>query len=123
MANLRIRYFAITDPADRVSSFVDSQTQIVLCPQALNTGVLQSGPQYAYYYVEETALGGQNIQSGWNHFCYQPASLTCTSDMTSNLVLIPGETDSTQGVAAYAISAPYDCHVSCRSDILPWKRW
>ncbi len=109
MANLGIPYFAITDPLSRVSSYVDSQTQAVLYPDALTTGTaLPSGQQYAYYHVNVSSLGGQNVESGWNYFCYEPSTVSCTTDMTNNFVPVLGDDPSQPTFAACAISTPYD---------------
>lgn len=109
MSNLGIPYFAITDPLSRVSSYVDTQSQAVLFPQSLTAGTaLPTGQQYGYYDVKVTSIGGQNIESGWNYFCFEPGSVTCTSDMTNNFVAVPGDDPSSPTFAASSVIVPYD---------------
>ncbi len=113
MANLGIPYVEQTDPLSRVSSYVDCQTQQVLYPDSLTTGTtLPTGQQYAYYHVNVTSLGGQNVESGWNYFLFEPASVTCTTDLTNNFVHVPGDDPSSPTFAACAITAPYDSIVT-----------
>ncbi len=113
MANLGIPYVSQTDPLSRVSSYVDCQTQQILYPDSLATGTaLPAGQQYAYYHVDEASLGGQNIESGWNYFLFQPATLSCTTDMTNNFVAVPGDDPSMPTFAASAVTAPYDSIVT-----------
>lgn len=113
MANLGIPYVGVTDPLSRVSSYVDCQTQQVLYPDSLTTGTaLPTGQQYAYYHVNEATLGGQNLESGWNYFIFQPATLTCTTDLTNNFVAVPADDPSMSTFAASAITAPYDSIVT-----------
>ena len=109
MANLGIPYFAITDPLSRVSSYVDSQSQAILFPQSLTSGsALPTGQQYAYYDVQVTSLGGQNVESGWNYFCFEPATVTCTTDMTNSFVPVHGDDPSSPTFAASSVTVPYD---------------
>ena len=113
MANLGIPYIGQTDPLSRVSSYVDCQTQQLLYPASLTTGTaLPTGQQYGYYHVNVASLGGQNIESGWNYFLFQPGSLTCTTDLTNNFVAVPGDDPSSPTFAASAIIAPYDSIVT-----------
>ncbi len=105
MANLGIPY----DPLSRVSSYVDTQTQQVLYPDSLTTGTtLPTGQQYAYYHVNLTSPGSQNVESGWNYFLFQPSTTSCTTDMTNNFVDVPGTDPTSPTFAACAITAPYD---------------
>lgn len=109
MANLGIPYITQADPLSRVSSYVDCQTQQILYPDSLTTGTaLPTGQQYAYYHVNETSLTGQNVESGWNYFLFEPATTTCTTDLTENFVAVPGDNPSSPSFAACAITAPYD---------------
>ena len=113
MANLGIPYIGQTDPLSRVSSYVDCQTQQVLYPDSLTTGTaLPTGQQYAYYHVNETSLGGQNVESGWNYFLFEPGTLTCTTDLTNNFLPVPGDDPASPTFAASAIIAPYDSIVT-----------
>ena len=113
MANLGIPYVGQTDPLSRVSSYVDTQTQQILYPDSLTTGTtLPTGAQYAYYHVDVTGLGSQNVESGWNYFLFQPATTSCTTDLTNNFVDVPGTDPSSPTFAACAITAPYDSIVT-----------
>ena len=107
MSNLGIPYFAITDPLSRVSSYVDTQSQAVLFPQSLTSGIA-TGQQYGYYFVVDLSLTRQNVESGWNYFCFEPATVTCTTDMTNNFVGVPGDDPSSPAFAASSVIVPYD---------------
>lgn len=122
MANLGIPYDPPTNPQDRVTSFVGSQTNLILSAVVAAGSTPTAGQQYAYFHVLPTSLKGQNnVDSGWNHFCCQPATTVITEDMKNNLVLLPGETTATPGVAAYGVKAPYDAvmtvYATCNVDI------
>ena len=110
MANLGIPYDPPSDPKDQVTSYLDSNTNLILTPQdVLTAAVLTPGDQYAYFYVVEQSLTAENdAESGWNHFSFLPSSTVIRDDMVDNLVLCPNETASTAGLSAYAVIVPYD---------------
>ena len=115
MANLGIPYDPPSNPKDRVTSYVDSQSNILLIPQvATGAKTLDpDGPQNAYFMVIPTSITKQNeVESGWNHFCFKPATTVITDDMTENLLLLPGQTGASEGVLAYGVIAPYDSVVT-----------
>lgn len=79
----------------------------------MTTGTtLPTGQQYAYYHVNVSSLGGANVESGWNYFLFQPATINCTTDLTNNFVNVPGTDPSSPTFAACAVTAPYDSIVT-----------